>query len=187
MMQIEDSWADNPCEMCGNHPDNCICPECPVCQAYGDPACYKNHGLICTSAQISGQESRAEEIAMEREALRLMALEHSYNCVRAELDDEIPGSAEYHQLHAEAVGLASQFPGALFPRRIIQPPAIGLGMVRRELKPLGITIGLTRYGELRVNFRGGLDTTAYYTTDLDDALATGKKMAADAERAIRGG
>jgi hypothetical protein len=48
--------------------------------------------------------------------------------------------------------------------------------VRRELSPLGIIVRLT-YGEYRVNFRGGKEETAYYATDLEDALASGRAMA----------
>lgn len=29
-----------PCEVCGQPPDTCICPECPVCSCMGDPRCY---------------------------------------------------------------------------------------------------------------------------------------------------
>jgi hypothetical protein len=37
-------------------------------------------------------------------------------------------------------------------------------------------------GEYRVNFRGGKEATAYYTTDIDDAVATGIKMMEKAHR-----
>lgn len=50
--------------------------------------------------------------------------------------------------------------------------------VKTELRALGITI--TRKpatGEYRVNFRDGLEATAYYTQDLEDALNTGRTMA----------
>ena len=29
-----------PCEICGNSTDDCICPECPVCECQGEPLCY---------------------------------------------------------------------------------------------------------------------------------------------------
>jgi hypothetical protein len=32
-------------------------------------------------------------------------------------------------------------------------------------------------GEIRVNLRGGSESTAYYTNDRDDAVATAKAMA----------
>lgn len=39
---------EEPCEVCGNYPDDCICPECPTCGLYGDPDCYKEVDLgIC--------------------------------------------------------------------------------------------------------------------------------------------
>lgn len=36
---------EGPCEICGEDIDNCICPECPICSEYGNPDCYRNHGL----------------------------------------------------------------------------------------------------------------------------------------------
>lgn len=48
---------DPPCEVCGGDVDlepgdgGCICPECPVCGAYGYPHCYISHGLRRTEEQ----------------------------------------------------------------------------------------------------------------------------------------
>jgi hypothetical protein len=42
---------DGPCEVCGEHIDNCICPECPVCGECGNPDCYIHHGLRRTEEQ----------------------------------------------------------------------------------------------------------------------------------------
>lgn len=50
-----------------------------------------------------------------------------------------------------------------------------LEQVREELGRVGVTIR-KRDGEYRVNFRGGKEATAYYTTDLEDALQTGLAM-----------
>jgi hypothetical protein len=56
-------YDEEPCEICGEHIDNCICPECPVCGAVGDPLCYKakphpygkyypgHHGMVRTEEQ----------------------------------------------------------------------------------------------------------------------------------------
>ena len=38
--------------------------------------------------------------------------------------------------------------------------------------------------EFRVNLRGATEATAYYTTHLDDAIATGKAMAAQKSDAL---
>lgn len=49
------AWGElyNPhCEVCGAHVDNCICPECPICQTNGDPKCYEEHGLEKSDEQI---------------------------------------------------------------------------------------------------------------------------------------
>jgi hypothetical protein len=54
-------------------------------------------------------------------------------------------------------------------------------MVRRarlELSDLGITLRVAPSGEWRVNHRYGAESTAYYTEQLDDALHTGRDMAA---------
>jgi hypothetical protein len=42
----------NPCEVCGEFEDDCICPECPECNSVGDPLCYKQHGLKRSENQI---------------------------------------------------------------------------------------------------------------------------------------
>jgi hypothetical protein len=56
---------DPPCEVCAKSCDNCICPECPVCQSNGDPACYKNHGLVLNAEQIQSQEAAKEQEKIE--------------------------------------------------------------------------------------------------------------------------
>lgn len=57
-----------PCEICGNHVDDCVCPECPVCEIYGDPDCYKNHGLTLTKEQIETKAKNDEERRLSDEA-----------------------------------------------------------------------------------------------------------------------
>ena len=66
-----------PCEVCGGDPESvtgrfaCICPECPECGAFGDPACYPAHGLIMSILQIFGAvhvwKVTQQEIAAEQE------------------------------------------------------------------------------------------------------------------------
>lgn len=51
-----------------------------------------------------------------------------------------------------------------------------LAAVRRQLAMVGVTIGHTDWDEYRVNLKGGKEKTAYYTTDLQDALDTGMDM-----------
>jgi len=62
---------DEPCEVCGGMPDDdCICPECPECGAYGDPFCYENHGMIKTQMQkdyLAVKEKEWEEAARAME------------------------------------------------------------------------------------------------------------------------
>ncbi len=39
-----------------------------------------------------------------------------------------------------------------------------------------------RDGEYRVNFKGGKESTAYYTNDLEDAIQTGRAMSREGQR-----
>lgn len=71
---------EGPCDVCGRSVDDCICPECPVCQTHGDPACYENHGLTRTQEQIDGKEAidlqrKADAEAEYKAELALMAFE----------------------------------------------------------------------------------------------------------------
>ena len=45
-----------------------------------------------------------------------------------------------------------------------------------ELKARGVIVRRTPWGEYRVNFKGGREATAYYTTDIDDAKDTAVAM-----------
>lgn len=59
-----EAWGnpeDSYCEMCGNECGSCICEECPVCTACGDPDCYKNHGMIETEEQIQSRIRNAPQ------------------------------------------------------------------------------------------------------------------------------
>lgn len=60
----------------------------------------------------------------------------------------------------------------------------GLTRVRDVRKALSaIDIVLNRVGaDFRVNFRGGREATAYYTSDLSDALQTGIAMSKEGRR-----
>jgi predicted nucleic acid-binding Zn ribbon protein len=51
------------CDVCGRPADACLCPECPVCSAHGDPRCYEAHGLVLSEEQ---QRSRAAVLMMIR-------------------------------------------------------------------------------------------------------------------------
>jgi hypothetical protein len=53
-----------PCELCGNCVEDCICPECQTCGAYGDPRCYVDHGLTQTEEQ---RRSLAEFAALQEQ------------------------------------------------------------------------------------------------------------------------
>jgi len=56
-----------------------------------------------------------------------------------------------------------------------------LSEARATLAALGMSLTHSaETGEYRVNYRGGKESTAYYTNDLADAVATGTAMASDA-------
>jgi len=48
---LEPPDEEYPCEICGEHPDNCICPECHICGEIGYKRCYVNHGMTRTEEQ----------------------------------------------------------------------------------------------------------------------------------------
>lgn len=69
MTRPDDAYC--PCDVCGQHPDEnrCICPECLVCGAYGDPYCYSEHGLVRSFAQVALREQALEYYAwVDRQA-----------------------------------------------------------------------------------------------------------------------
>lgn len=58
---------DYPCEICGEIIDNCICDECPICGDYGNPTCYRDHGMKRTELQRFYLECNEREWAKEIE------------------------------------------------------------------------------------------------------------------------
>ena len=59
---IDEAYGDDrPCECCGYDPAECICQECPVCNATGDPQCYdkkahsRYHHMAYGKEQLIGQ------------------------------------------------------------------------------------------------------------------------------------
>jgi hypothetical protein len=84
---IEDAFgSEAPCDVCGLWCEECICPECPVCQTYGDPKCYEEHGMRRSKAQIDSlDEKTAEHLAdlkAENRAYEQMWLDDQYfQCV----------------------------------------------------------------------------------------------------------
>lgn len=59
---------------------------------------------------------------------------------------------------------------------------ITIRQATKELSDIGIALRhIVDTGEYRVNFKNGKEATAYYATDLEDAIATGHMMAARKE------
>lgn len=68
---IEAQFADRPCDVCGVLPDDCVCPKCPTCSEQGNLACYSEHGLTMSHAQMISKAAcdvnKAREILQEAE------------------------------------------------------------------------------------------------------------------------
>jgi DNA repair protein RadC len=60
-----------------------------------------------------------------------------------------------------------------------------IAQARQILQSVGVVLTRTQ-GEYRINVRGGAEDEAYYTSDLEDAVATGKSMALRSARAPEG-
>jgi hypothetical protein len=86
---IDEAYGrEEPCEVCGQWPDDCICPECPICGEYGRSGCYGKipapgllapyesgnelpHGLVRSAEQIELKAAfdKAQREIVEAEAL----------------------------------------------------------------------------------------------------------------------
>jgi hypothetical protein len=51
-----------------------------------------------------------------------------------------------------------------------------LAQARAALAQLGLVLKKTEWGDYRINWPKAREETAYYTDELDDAVATGKRM-----------
>jgi hypothetical protein len=81
---------DQPCEVCGGNPDTdeCICPECPVCEAYGDPYCYEQGHLELNVAQYM-QLKELEQTWEEDAKAQANAMYEDYKEVQSIFDEEV--------------------------------------------------------------------------------------------------
>lgn len=48
----EAAGAFDICECCAHPVDDCICPECVICEEVGNPVCYQVHGLTYSMEQL---------------------------------------------------------------------------------------------------------------------------------------
>lgn len=54
--------VDPPCEVCGKHTDDCICPTCDVCGETGRPECYRTDEPEPDELPGCGLEKTEEQI-----------------------------------------------------------------------------------------------------------------------------
>ena len=71
------SSYDEQCTQCGNHLDNCVCPECSECGDVGNPDCYDPshkyyHGMKLNDEQIDGLVLAQERLYWLLEAERMV-------------------------------------------------------------------------------------------------------------------
>ena len=53
-------YYDRPCDVCGNMPDDCICPECRWGHGPGDPHCYTDRcGMVKSANQLATYANNA--------------------------------------------------------------------------------------------------------------------------------
>jgi len=65
---------EGPCDVCKKAVDDCICDECPTCEAQGDPKCFREHGLRLTREQVvSRLEAEAYELQERLDGVRAEA------------------------------------------------------------------------------------------------------------------
>lgn len=84
---------DLPCDICGKFPDDCICPECPICSTQSDPECYLEHGLVRTPSQEASFEAfckaRDDETAAENTYYdQLYEAEQEAKALEEEIEEE---------------------------------------------------------------------------------------------------
>jgi hypothetical protein len=83
------------CNICFKNSDDCICPECPKCGEFGDPACYavrgkrnrgKRHGLKLNKAQLVARQ----EILLRRLGQKIHEAEYDLKAMEGMEDPFAP-------------------------------------------------------------------------------------------------
>lgn len=115
MRHIEEAMGEDfPCAVCCKDPADCICPECPKCDAIGDPACYRDssrkenptgHGLRLSRAQIISRQEVRLALAKARvqdEVLALNYLNTTADDFSDDLADDVAPWVDFSSLPAKA-------------------------------------------------------------------------------------
>jgi len=158
---------------------------------------YNMYGIAL--AEADSKEKLQKRLERELEAYS-RAMNRQRGVPDSAKDDDNPGvlRGTYSALYTELERLNLKAPGAAKRAEQIKRQMAGinkklaalkdsakdtdskdLARAKAVLTPLGIEITRTEYDEYRVNFKGGKEATAYYTDDIDDAIGTGKAMAAE--------
>ena len=70
--------VDEPCDCCGHHVDECVCPECPYCGATGDPKCY-DEGHHSDDVRLGDKMEYTLEQRIGQQKMRIAELETRLN------------------------------------------------------------------------------------------------------------
>ena len=78
-------YDEEPCEICGEHIDNCTCPECPECGSVGDPRCYIEHGMRRTEEQKFSLECNERDWEEANRAENKYWDRYANDCITSEI------------------------------------------------------------------------------------------------------
>lgn len=94
--------GDSVCDICGQEAGACVCPDCPKCNAQGDPNCYAVHGMTLNKAQL-----------VERQKIRVAKLQADVDGARSILtwlQDHYSPFMDFEDQYPEADVVLSRSP-----------------------------------------------------------------------------
>lgn len=103
---IDRHFGEQPCAVCAGMYDMCVCPECPQCKTYGDPACYKKKHLELNQDQKINLAEHEVRVAEENVySWEFMISESKFRIEQAE-KDEVDTTMARNNLKQDERGLA---------------------------------------------------------------------------------